>query len=186
MYVSARSKGRQKDWTLWELNPRPFTISSSRCEAKIIPLDQAPLPLLVVDEDNLESILYIARNCLVIGSLAFCHCIIISPAVKVGHSHLATERCGATQVVRYLAAIKACCTRAAIPHSSTSSRLSKPAKTQIYLALCISNGARISNNRIHSWLQAYIHTVPAQITDQLGEYLSFQIIKYNSCIFATD
>ena len=26
-----------KIWTLWELNPRPFT-----CEAKIIPLDQAP------------------------------------------------------------------------------------------------------------------------------------------------
>lgn len=30
-----------KKWTLWELNPRPFT-----CEAKIIPLDQAPCYLI--------------------------------------------------------------------------------------------------------------------------------------------
>lgn len=32
-----KNSENQKAWTLWELNPRPFT-----CEAKIIPLDQAP------------------------------------------------------------------------------------------------------------------------------------------------
>ena len=36
LYVKS-SKKLSKNWTPWELNPRPFT-----CEAKIIPLDQAP------------------------------------------------------------------------------------------------------------------------------------------------
>ena len=31
-----------KIWTLWELNPRPFTNNIESCEAKIIPLDQEP------------------------------------------------------------------------------------------------------------------------------------------------
>ena len=36
-------------WTLWELNPRPFT--GALCEAKIIPLDQAPVVLPLWSEE---------------------------------------------------------------------------------------------------------------------------------------
>ena len=36
-----------KNWTLWELNPRPFTGSSDRCEAKIIPLNAVRTTLMM-------------------------------------------------------------------------------------------------------------------------------------------
>jgi hypothetical protein len=61
---------------------------------------------LVVDKNISRSSIHNQEIILLWRLLTFCRCIITSPGVEVGQTHLATERCGATEVVRYLAAIR--------------------------------------------------------------------------------